>query len=188
MDDVSTSDEALVAEVAGGSQRALRLLMDRHMARAIRLADRMSGNTSHGDEIGQEAFVRVWHHARRFDPGRARFSTWLYQIVVNLALDRRRRRQHAPLEYAQHVASAEESGEDRLLRNERDQLAAAALATLPERQRAAIALFYYEGLSGREGAAVLDVSEKSFESLLSRGRAACRQFVAEQARKNGEDK
>lgn len=179
MDGISTSDEALVAQVARGSQRALRELMDRHMARAIRLGDRMSGNTTEGDEIGQEAFVRVWRHAARFDPDRAKFSTWLYQIVLNLALDGRRRRRHAPLEHADHVASAEESAEDRLMRDERERLAAAALASLPDRQRAAIALFYHEGLSGREGAAVLEVSEKSFESLLSRGRAACRQFIAD---------
>lgn len=179
MDRGSASDEALVAEVARGDARALRLLMDRHMARAIRLGEKLAGSGSAGDEIGQEAFVRVWRHAGRFDPRRARFSTWLYQIVVNLALDQRRVRRHAGLDLAEHVASGEESGEERLLRAERERLAAAALASLPDRQRAAIALFYHEGLSGREGAAVLEVSEKSFESLLSRGRAACRQYIAE---------
>jgi len=172
------TDEALMQRVARGDQAALRRLMDVHMGRSIRLAERVTGSALEADEIAQEAFMRVWRHAGRFDAGRARFSTWLYRIVVNLALDRKRRHQHLPIELAEHVPDPALLAEDALLARERRRLADAALASLPERQRAAIALVYLEGLSGREGAAILEVSEKSFESLLSRGRAACRQFTA----------
>lgn len=171
-------DEALMQRVARGDEAALRRLMDAHMGRAIRLGERIAGSALDADEIAQEAFVRVWRHAARFDGRRARFTTWLYRIVVNLALDRKRRRPHLPIEHAEHVPDGALSADDMLLARERQRLAEAALASLPERQRAAIALVYLEGLSGREGAAILEVSEKSFESLLSRGRAACRQFTA----------
>jgi len=86
------SDEMLMAAMASGDQRSLRILMDRHMIAAIRLSERILLSRSEADDIAQEAFFRVWRNAARFDPGRARFKTWLYRIVVNLAIDRKRRR------------------------------------------------------------------------------------------------
>lgn len=180
-------DETLVLAVAGGDQRALRVLMNRHMARSIRLAARLVGNTADADEIGQEAFVRVWRHAARFDAGRARFSTWLYQILTNLALDRRRKRSHDSLDEIGDLAEDCPAAEEMLLNQERRRLAAAAVASLPDRQRAAVVLFHLEDVSVRDGAAILGVSEKSFESLLSRGRSACRDYVAS-IRRQGDSK
>lgn len=147
------------------------------MLRSISLAARVAGSAADADEIGQEAFLRIWQHAARYDPRRARFTTWLYQIVMNLALDRRRKRQHAPLDEAGDVAAAEPGIDEVLIDRERRRLAREAMDSLPERQRAALILFHVEGLSGRDSAAVLGVSEKGLESLLSRGRAACREFV-----------
>lgn len=170
-----SSDEALMLAVAEGDGKALRYLMDRYMGRSIKLAERVGAWD--GEEVAQEAFVRVWKHADRFDARRAKFTTWLYRIVVNLALDRPRRK-HASIDDVPEVASREPGAEENMLAAQRQRLADMALATLPERQRAAIALFYLDGLSGREAATVLEVSEKAFESLLSRGKAACRAFIA----------
>lgn len=175
--DADIDDESLVGRIAAGDQRALRLLMDRHMGRAIRLAERVLRDASAADDVAQEAFVRVWRHAARFDAGRARFSTWLYRIVMNLALDRARRAGHAPLETALSVEDDAPDGEQALLHGERLRLLGSGLAALPDRQRAALMLFHLEGLSGREGAAAMDVSEKSFESLLARGRAALKAWI-----------
>ena len=85
------SDESLMTLVAEGDQRAFRLLMGRHMGLAIRVAQRLLGDAAEADDIGQEAFLRVWKRAGSFDPKVARFTTWLYRIVLNLALDRRRK-------------------------------------------------------------------------------------------------
>ncbi len=180
------NDEALMVAVARGSHAALRSLMERHMARMISLAQRIAGATDEADEIAQEAFVRVWRHADRFDARRARFSTWLYRIVVNLALDRHRRRSRTvDLELAADVASPEANAEEQLEEKQRARLLHAALASLPDRQRAALVLFHFEGLSGREAAAILDVSEKALESLLTRGRARCRDYVLGQQKDLG---
>lgn len=174
------NDEALMVAVARGSHAALRSLMDRHMAKMIGLAERIAGAASEADEIAQEAFVRVWRHADRFDADRARFSTWLYRIVVNLALDRKRRPKTVDLVLAADVPSPERSAEEHLDEKQRARLLHAALASLPDRQRAALVLFHIEGLSGREAAAILGVSEKALESLLTRGRAGCRDYVVGQ--------
>jgi RNA polymerase sigma-70 factor (ECF subfamily) len=71
----SETDEALMALVAAPDQRAIRALMDRHMPRVIGLAERVVGGNAEADDIGQEAFLRVWNHASSYAPESARFTT-----------------------------------------------------------------------------------------------------------------
>lgn len=181
----SETDEALMALVAARNQRALRVLMDRHMARVIGLAERVVGANAEADDIGQEAFLRVWNHAQSFTPETARFTTWLYRIVMNLAIDRRRRRPHEDIEAASNVPSPEPMPVTQVLTDERSRIVERALAALPDRQRAAIALFHMEGLSGREAAKVMELSEKAFESLLTRARSALKQDVQKAYEQDG---
>lgn len=171
------SDEALMARVAARDQRAFRALMERHMPRAIGFAERVVGNNADADDIGQEAFLRVWNHAASFTPRTARFTTWLYRIVLNLAIDRRRKPQHQEIEAALHVESAEPQPLQQVMAEEQQRLLAKAMAALSDRQRAALALFHMEGLSGREAAQAMELSEKAFESLLIRARSALKQEV-----------
>ena len=77
--------------------------MGRNMGLAIRVAQRVVGNAAEADDIGQEAFLRVWKRARSFDPRIARFTTWLYRIVLNLALDRIRKQAPLPIDDALEV-------------------------------------------------------------------------------------
>src|SRR5262249_16454015 len=106
-----------------------------------------------------------------------RFTTWLYRVVLNLAFDRMRRPSHASIDEAAEMRSMEPEPERLMIEHEERRTVAAAMAALPERQRAAIALFYMEGLRGREAAQSLNVSEKAFESLLVRARSALKQFI-----------
>ena len=96
------SDEALMAAIAAGDQVAFARLVERHLARTVGLATRLMGSRADGEEIAQEAFARVWSHAARWRPlgggGNARFTTWLYRIVMNLAIDRKRRPSHAAMD------------------------------------------------------------------------------------------
>lgn len=175
---VGETDEALMALVAARDQRAFRILLARHMRRAIRVAERVVGNADEADDIGQEAFLRVWNHARGFDSRVARFTTWLYRIVVNLSLDRRRRPTHQPIADAEEIQSAEPAPLEVLIENEERRALERSMARLPERQRAAIILFHMEGLSGKDAAQAMSLSEKAFESLLIRGRSALKQDLA----------
>src|ERR1700753_2685612 len=92
------SDEVLMAAIAVGDQQAFSRLVERHLARTVGLATRLMGSRADGEEIAQEAFARVWSHASRWRPmgagGNARFTTWLYRIVMNLAIDRKLRPVH----------------------------------------------------------------------------------------------
>jgi RNA polymerase sigma-70 factor (ECF subfamily) len=183
MDD--DSDEALMAAVAMRRQQAFRVLMTRHMPRAIRVAQRIVRDPAEADDIGQEAFLRVWNKASSFDPTIARFTTWLYRIVLNLAFDRTRKPQLAPIEDAAEVRSADPEPVETIIADQQRRTLESAMARLSERQRGAIALFHIEGLSGDDAARAMQLSAKAFESLLARARAALRTEVEniEQARR-----
>jgi RNA polymerase sigma-70 factor (ECF subfamily) len=171
------SDEALMAAVCARQQQAFRILMGRHMQRAIRVAQRIVRDSGEADDIGQEAFLRVWSHAVSFDPAVARFTTWLYRIVLNLAFDRTRQRELAPIDEAADVHAHDPGPVELLIADEERRILEQAMAGLPERQRGAIALFHMEGLSGEESAQAMNLSVKAFESLLGRARAALKENV-----------
>ena len=169
------SDEELVALIGGGDRRAYHILVERHGRRVLGLARRMMRNLAEAEDVSQEAFLRVWQKAGEWQPRGARFTTWLYRVVVNLCLDRKRKPVMAPIEAAGDPADARPDAETTLAATQRDRLVAAALQALPERQRAALVLNYYEGLSNAEAAAALELSVSALESLLVRARRALRQ-------------
>jgi RNA polymerase sigma-70 factor (ECF subfamily) len=109
----------------------------------------------------------------------------MHRIVVNLSIDRKRRTGsgHAPV--PEDLADNRQSALDDLLASEQQAAVQDALGALPDRQRAAIALFHFEGLSGRDSALAMNLSESAFESLLTRARAALRQRVLKALDKTG---
>jgi RNA polymerase sigma-70 factor, ECF subfamily len=171
------ADEALMVRVAQHDHRAFRILMARHMVRTIRTAEAILGSSTDSDDVAQEAFARVWKSASSFDPAVARFTTWLYRVVVNLALDRVRRPRGEPIENAEQIATDEPSALANIIAKEDASTVTECISQLPNRQLAALALFHFEGLSGREAAAAMEMTEKAFESLLVRARATLKQRV-----------
>jgi RNA polymerase sigma-70 factor, ECF subfamily len=168
------SDEELMLRIATGDERAFRALLPRYAARAIGLARRIMGNDADAEEIVQDAFLRVWVNAPRWRP-QAAFRTWFYRIVFNLSLNRRRRAPFLPLETAGDPPDPAADASERIERDETNHAVAAAIAALPERQRAAIALTYDEELSNAEAATVLGTSVSSVESLLVRAKRTLRE-------------
>ena len=174
------SDHELMAATAQGDGRAFQTLARRHAGRALGLARRILGNEALAEEMVQDALLRVWINAPRWRP-QAAFRTWLYRIVVNLCLNAKRRTPELPLEAADHVVDSAPAADAQLEMRERDQRLAAAVDTLPTRQRAAIALTYQEGLSSAEVAAVLDTSVSGVETLLVRAKRTLRAALGEQS-------
>ncbi|MBK1662024.1 sigma-70 family RNA polymerase sigma factor [Paracraurococcus ruber] len=175
------SDADLMRLAAAGDRAAFGVLVDRHGERALRLALRVLGDAAEAEEVAQDALLRAWRAAPRFDPDRARFTTWLHRIVLNLAIDRARQRDRAPLAGEAALAALADPAagpEAAALAAEERAALAAALAQLPARQRAAIALAYEDGLSGAEAAAALDVSERALEGLLRRARLMLRRILS----------
>ena len=168
------SDEELMGRIAGGEERAFRLLSQRYLStRSLSLARRISGNQADAEEIVQEALLRVWVNAPRWQPTAA-FRTWFYRVVFNLCLNRKRRKPFAALDDAGDPADPAPNAADQLERRQEDRRVADAVAALPERQRAAIVLTYHDGLTNAETAAVLDTSIGGVETLLVRAKRALR--------------
>ena len=171
-------DDELLALVAGGDSQAYRLLVERHGRRVLGMARRMTGNLAEAEDVAQEAFLRVWQRAGAWREQGAQFSTWLYRVVMNLCLDRRRRKPMAPLESAGDPVDERPNAESTVASAERSREVEGALAVLPDRQRAALVLSYYEGLSNAVAAQALEISVEALESLLVRARRALRAELA----------
>ena len=163
------SDEALMAKVARGDQSAYRELSRRHVPAMLGLARRVLGNAADAEDTVQEAMLRVWTHAPRWQP-LAAFRTWLTRIVVNLCLDRKRRRPWVALEAAGEIVDPTPGVTETAEQSERERLLSAAIAELPARQRSAILLTYSEGMTNAQVAEILDTSVSAVETLLIRGK------------------
>jgi RNA polymerase sigma-70 factor (ECF subfamily) len=174
MDD---SDEALMARVARGDESAYRQLARRHLPVAVALARRILGNSADAEDVAQEAMLRVWIHAPRWQP-LALFRTWFRRVVVNLCLDRKRRVPWVDLEAAGELVDPGAGPGEQIEHSERDRLVQSAIAELPARQRTAVALTYGEGLSNAEVADMLDTSVSAVETLLVRGKQNLRRALA----------
>lgn len=166
-------DAELMRRVAAGEAAACRTLVDRHLDGIVAFAFRMLNDGAEAEDVAQEAFLRLWRGAARWEP-RAQVRTWLYRVARNLCIDRlRAQRPSVPVE-------AIELPDDRIGPNmavHREQVAAlvdGAISQLPERQREAMALVHFQELSNIEAAAIMDVSVEALESLLARGRRTLR--------------
>jgi len=164
------ADEALMGRVANGDHAAFRLLVERHLGRAVGIAYRILGNRAEAEEAAQEAFLRVWTSAPNWKLDGALFRTWFSRVLTNLCIDRRRRPRNEPLESAGDPADERPDAEQQLGERQESAAVAAAVAELPERQRAALALCYWQGMSNIEAAASLGLSVGAVESLLVRAR------------------
>ncbi len=173
---MSDIDTALMHRVARGDHAAYRLLVDKYLRHAVTVAYRVLFNRTDAEEVAQEAFLRVWQHAARWRAdGGASFKTWLNRVVVNLCIDRKRRPGMAALD--DQIEIVDEDGAtpyDARLAAETSDHVTLALQKLPERQRAAILLCFWEGESNIDAAKALDISVGALESLLIRAKRALR--------------
>jgi len=173
MDD---SDEALMVRVARGDERAFQQLSRRHTPVMLGLARRILGNAAEAEDVVQEAFIRVWTNAPRWQP-LAMFRTWLTRVVVNLCLDRKRRAPWVDLEAAGEIVDPTPGASEKAETDERGRMVAAAIDKLPARQRSAVMLTYGEGMSNAQVAEILDTSVSAVETLLIRGKQNLRRAL-----------
>jgi RNA polymerase sigma-70 factor (ECF subfamily) len=182
----SGGDAALAARLAARDPASLREVIARHAGPLNRIAFRMTGDAHEAEDIVQEALLRLWDQApkiaARHPLGSAaaaqlRLGGWLQRVVTNLAIDRLRRARRVS---GEEVPEREDEAPlaDAVLDAAQTRASTRALVlALPERQRAAIVLTYYEELPNAEAAAAMEMNIKAFESLLHRARAALRQAV-----------
>ncbi|MBB5209614.1 RNA polymerase sigma factor [Chiayiivirga flava] len=168
-----------IARAAGGDNAAFARIVDRHLARVHALAYRALGSVAEAEEVVQDAFLRTWKQLPAWREGEALLSTWLHRVTLNLANDRlRRRREQVPIDDVD-LHSHDPQPEHALLAEQREHRLQAALQALPERQRDALLLCHYEGVSNAQAALTLEVSVDALESLLARARRQLRASLAD---------
>ncbi len=168
------TDAELATQARQGSSEAFGALVERHAARARRVARAALLDEHDADDAVQDALFSAWRALARFDPARP-FGPWFLRIVVNAAADLRRRgKLRRTEEVPEHVAdpgpTPERETDRALLRERLDR----ALATLPERRRIALVLHDAEGYVHEEIAAMLDVPVGTVRSDVFHARRAMR--------------
>jgi RNA polymerase sigma-70 factor, ECF subfamily len=175
-----SSDAAIMLRVAAGDESGFNYLVEKYHRPMIHFLFRMVRNQAVAEELAQEVFLRVYR-SRESYRAEAKFTTWLYRIATNLAVNHARDTRHeravqnvyldSPDEETgttPDVADDEPSVEQRLLRDERMAAIRAQVMALPERQRLAVLMHKYQGMDYRQIGEVLKLSESATKSLLFR--------------------
>jgi RNA polymerase sigma-70 factor (ECF subfamily) len=181
-------DRELMARLAGGDREALAPLMQRHHRRVYRIALSYLRRPEDALDVVQECFVKAFQNAGRWD-GAAEAGPWLARIAVNLSIDRWRRNKRrqatfTPLAEGDHegVLAVDGGPERPLAAREAHERLQAALAGLPDRQRAVVVLRHYQELSLEEIAQTLGMSLGTVKSSLHRALHRLRAGLVGEAR------
>jgi RNA polymerase sigma-70 factor, ECF subfamily len=185
-------DCELMLRVRGGDSASFALLLERHRTPVISFLYRMVQNRPVAEELAQEVFLRVYRSRANYEPS-ARFTTWLYRIALNMALNTLRDGRHSPRESAgddlgepfRHVADQSPSIEQTMLHEARLAEVREAIAALPGKQRAAVIMHKYQDMEYSEIARVLGCSESALKSLLFRAYQTLRVRLAHMAPERG---
>jgi RNA polymerase sigma-70 factor (ECF subfamily) len=174
------SDAAIMLRVAAGDEAGFNYLVGKYHRTMIHFLFRMVRNQAVAEELAQEVFLRVYR-SRESYRAEAKFTTWLYRIATNLAVNHARDTKHeraaqnvyldAPDEETgttPEVADDQPSVEQRMVRDERMAAIRKHVMALPERQRMAVLMHKYQGLDYRQIGDVLKLSESATKSLLFR--------------------
>jgi RNA polymerase sigma-70 factor (ECF subfamily) len=169
-------EDGLVQRAISGDRSAWRALYQEHNDFVFRVAARYLGDEAEARDVAQDVFVQVFTRVASYRPV-GRFRTYLYRVVANRCLNERARARHqrrtGGTEGEAALAAVPDgagSAEEQLAQEQEARGVRAAIARLPERQRIAVILSRYEGLSYGEIAAALETTVSSVESLLVRAR------------------
>ncbi|MHC4972898.1 MAG: RNA polymerase sigma factor [Planctomycetota bacterium] len=177
------SDVELMLAAGAGDEGAFGELVSRHRDAIVNLTYRYLGNRADAEDLAQEVFLKAYRARKRYRP-EAKFTTWLYRVAVNACLNEVRNRKHRPTHGAATLTSGDDEGgfipvladtaaespADATLRSELAAYVRDAVDDLPERQRLALLLNKFHGLSYEELAESLDMTIPGIKSLLVRAR------------------
>jgi RNA polymerase sigma-70 factor (ECF subfamily) len=178
---MARTDVQLMLDVKAGDEQSFELLLRKYRTPLVNFLYRMVRNTAVAEDLAQEVFLRVYRARQEYAPS-AKFTTWMFRIATNLALNSVRDNRHHKMDVSmdQTVDTGEDeqralevpdkapSVEQELVARCRADLIMKAIHSLPEKQRAAVLLHKYQELDYDEIARVLECSESALKSLLFR--------------------
>ncbi len=178
---MARTDVQLMLDVKAGDELSFELLLRKYRTPLVNFLYRMVRDSAVAEDLAQEVFLRVYRARKEYAPS-AKFTTWMFRIATNLALNSVRDNRHRQLEIsmdhtadvgddeqpAMEVPDRKPSVEQQLVERTRSQLILRAVHALPEKQRAAVLLHKYQELDYDEIARILECSESALKSLLFR--------------------
>jgi RNA polymerase sigma-70 factor (ECF subfamily) len=173
----NAEDGVLLAAAARRNGTAFAAIVSRHYRAVYRLVWRMTAGHADSEDIAQEAFIKLWQNPAQVREGRA-LRGWLMRVAANGAIDRLRKRQTHGLDLVTDIADAAPLADAGLAKQGAAGRIDRLIAQLPDRQRLALSLVYFEGLSNIEAARAMETSIEAVESLLSRARRSLKEEMA----------
>ncbi len=190
----AVSDADVMLRVKAGDEPAFGYLVQKYRRQLVGFMYRLCHNPATAEELAQEVFLRVYRSRTSYEPS-AKFSTWLYRIATNLAVNHARDTRHERPENTVRLDEPDQetgttpdladgalTAEEQLLRRERLAAIREKVHALPERQRMAVIMHKYQQMDYRQIAAVMKMSESATKSLLFRAyetlREQLREFVS----------
>jgi RNA polymerase sigma-70 factor (ECF subfamily) len=178
---MARSDVQLMLDVKAGDDASFELLLRKYRSPLVNYLGRMTGDSATAEDLAQEVFLRVYRARSQYAPS-AKFTTWMFRIATNLALNARRDGRYRQMEVSIQQGNPSEEGEPRVLEipdgqpgaeqhlmaRDRAALIRRAVEELPENQRAAVLLHKYEEMDYDQIAGILNCSESALKSLLFR--------------------
>jgi len=184
-----SSDTELLKAIAGKDTAAFKVFMSRYQERVYRTVYRFIGDTEASRDLVQDIFLKVYCAAGSYTPDAGLF-TWLYRITANHCINFLQKQKRDPLFKAEeplvqtlasaHASDKSASPENNLVRQERTLMVRRAIDALPQRQKMAITLLRFEGLSYKEISEILECSVAAVESLIFRGMEALKKLLSEE--------
>jgi len=176
----ASEDAALVAAAAKGDADAFRTLVDRHLSSVLAVARRMLRDDAEAEDVAQETLLRLWRSADGLDVGAMGLRPWLRRVVSNLCVDRMRSGKRLTVVEEPPERAEAATQHTSLEAQDASRRVDVALKALPDRQRTALTLFHYEGLSQVEVGQIMGISDEAVESLLARARRSLKAALREE--------
>jgi RNA polymerase sigma-70 factor (ECF subfamily) len=176
---MARSDVQLMLDVKAGDEASFDLLLEKYRTPLINFLFRMVQDAGTAEDLAQEVFLRVYRARQRYSPS-AKFTTWLFRIATNLALNSVRDNRYRKLEVSLDAPSDDEGApprevpapemriDEHMVERGRSEFIRRSIDRLPEKQRLAVLLHKYEEMDYLEIAKILDCSESALKSLLFR--------------------
>jgi len=172
------TDERLIEMFRSGDASAFHYLIDRHRGLIRMQIHKFFGATPDAEDIMQDISLSLWQKRDGWKPGLAKFSTWLYKVVANRCIDLLRQKKEIMGDNRlDHIVSSIISAEDRISESQISSQLRALLADLPEQQRTALKLFYYDDTDISQICVQMRLSDQAVRSLLKRGKQKLRHVL-----------